>query len=232
MKVKDVMDKEYLMLRSEIEENLKKQDQLFGTVISILGLTNVFSHISENVLFLFLILFLSTLLQLRMLEYRNIVYYISTYMVVFLEKDSDFKWETRLGKFKKEGYVYEDGKLRKKIINTVVVRFGRIIKHFIILGLVVFILLRIVVNVYKSYYMLWIKIVLYVVAGFLVNFRNENNDTYFIEINDFNKMISEINKKSFNIKDLQKYNAIYVESECKKVNHKYNVKKFISETHL
>lgn len=45
-----------------------------------------------------------------MLEYRNIVYYISTYMVVFLEKDSDFKWETRLGKFKKEGYVYEDGK--------------------------------------------------------------------------------------------------------------------------
>ena len=51
------MDKEYLMLRSEIEENLKKQDQLFGTVISILGLTNVFSHISENVLFLFLILF-------------------------------------------------------------------------------------------------------------------------------------------------------------------------------
>lgn len=86
MKVKDVMDKEYLMLRSEIEENLKKQDQLFGTVISILGLTNVFSHISENVLFLFFILFLSTLLQLRMLEYRNIVYYISTYMVVFWKK--------------------------------------------------------------------------------------------------------------------------------------------------
>lgn len=51
------MDKEYLMLRSEIEENLKKQDQLFGTVISILGLTNVFSHISENVLFLFLYYF-------------------------------------------------------------------------------------------------------------------------------------------------------------------------------
>ena len=70
------------------------------------------------------------------------------------------------------------------------------------------------------------------IAGFLVNFRNENNDTYFIKINDFNKMVSEINKKSFNIKDLQNYNAIYVESECKKVNHKYNVKKFISETHL
>lgn len=161
------MNKEYLMLRSEVEENLKKQDQVFGIVISILGLTNVFSHISENIVFLFFILFLSTLLQLRMLEYRNIVYYISTYMVIFLEKDSDFKWETRLRKFKKKGYAYEEGKLRKKIINIMVVRLGRIIKHFIILGLVVFILLRIVVNIYKSYYLLWIKLVLYVVALFL-----------------------------------------------------------------
>ncbi len=161
------MNKEYLMLRSEVEENLKKQDQVFGIVISILGLTNVFSHISENIVFLFFILFLSTLLQLRMLEYRNIVYYISTYMVIFLEKDSDFKWETRLRKFKKKGYAYEEGKLRKKIINIMVIRLGRIIKHFIILGLVVFILLRIVVNIYKSYYLLWIKLGLYVVALFL-----------------------------------------------------------------
>ena len=161
------MNKEYLMLRSAVEENLKKQDQVFGIVISILGLTNVFSHISENIVFLFFILFLSTLLQLRMLEYRNIVYYISTYMVIFLEKDSDFKWETRLRKFKKKGYAYEEGKLRKKIINIMVIRLGRIIKHFIILGLVVFILLRIVVNIYKSYYLLWIKLVLYVVALFL-----------------------------------------------------------------
>ena len=79
------MDKEYLMLRSEIEENLKKQDQVFGIVISILGLTNIFSHVSENVLFLFLILFLSTLLQLRMLEYRNIVYYICNKLFYFEE---------------------------------------------------------------------------------------------------------------------------------------------------
>lgn len=45
------------MLRSEVEENLKKQDQVFGIVISILGLTNVFSHISENIVFLFLFYF-------------------------------------------------------------------------------------------------------------------------------------------------------------------------------
>lgn len=165
------MDKEYLMLRSEIEESLKKQNQVFGTIISILGLTNVFSYVSENLLFLFLILFLSTLLQLRMLEYRNTVYYISTYMSVFLEKDSDFKWETRLRKFKKEGYGYENGNLRSKIVNNVVIRFGRIIKHFIILGLATFIVFRIVVNVYKSYYVLWIKIVLYAATALLAIFN-------------------------------------------------------------
>ena len=165
------MDKEYLMLRSEIEESLKKQNQVFGTIISILGLTNVFSYVSENLLFLFLILFLSTLLQLRMLEYRNTVYYISTYMSVFLEKDSDFKWETRLRKFKKEGYGYENGNLRSKIVNNVVIRFGRIIKHFIILGLATFIVFRIVVNVYKSYYVLWIKLVLYAATALLAIFN-------------------------------------------------------------
>lgn len=165
------MDKEYLMLRSEIEESLKKQNQVFGTIISILGLTNVFSYVSENLLFLFLILFLSTLLQLRMLEYRNTVYYISTYMSVFLEKDSDFKWETRLRKFKKEGYGYENGNLRSKIVNNVVIRFGRIIKHFIILGLATFIVFIIVVNVYKSYYVLWIKIVLYAATALLAIFN-------------------------------------------------------------
>lgn len=70
------------------------------------------------------------------------------------------------------------------------------------------------------------------VAGFLINFRNKNNDTYFIEIGDFNQMLLTLNKKSFNIKDLGRNNAIYVDSECKKVNHVYEVKKFISETHL
>ena len=92
-------------------------------------------------------------------------------MSVFLEKDSDFKWETRLRKFKKEGYGYENGNLRSKIVNNVVIRFGRIIKHFIILGLATFIVFRIVVNVYKSYYVLWIKLVLYAATALLAIFN-------------------------------------------------------------
>lgn len=165
------MNEEYLMLRSEIDESLKKQDQIFTIIISILGLTNVFSYTSENIFFLFLILFLSTLLQLRMLEYRNIVYYISTYMVVFLEKESNFKWESRLRQFKKEGYGFDDQKVGHKIINKLVVNFGRVVKHFAILGLVAFVIFRIIINVYKSCYTIWIKVILYIVAGIFLVFN-------------------------------------------------------------
>ncbi len=165
------MDKEYLILREEIVQNLKKQDQVFGTIISLLGLTNIFSSYSENVLFLFLILLLSTFLQLRMLEYRNTVYYISTYMVAFLERDSEFKWETRLRLFKKDGYGYENGNPGKKVISKLVFQWGRKFKHFLILGLVIFILVRIIINVYKSQYALWIKVALYIIAGLLVGFN-------------------------------------------------------------
>lgn len=70
------------------------------------------------------------------------------------------------------------------------------------------------------------------IAGFVINFRNINNDTYFIEIGDFNDMINNLNKKSFNIKDLENNNAIYIDSECKKVNYIYDIRKFISKIHL
>lgn len=47
-----------------------------------------------------------------------------------------------------------------------------------------------------------------VVAGFLLNFRLSDNElTYFIEANQFQKMCESINKKSFNIMDLVLYGA-------------------------
>lgn len=70
------------------------------------------------------------------------------------------------------------------------------------------------------------------VAGFIVNFRNKNNDTYFIEICDFNNMMNEIQKKSFNVKDLEEHNAIYIASNLKKVNYSYDVQNFVENTHL
>ena len=70
------------------------------------------------------------------------------------------------------------------------------------------------------------------VAGLLVNFRNENNDTFFVEIDKFVDMINSLNKKSFNVKDLEKIGAIRVESTKKRTRHTYNIEKLVNEMHL
>lgn len=70
------------------------------------------------------------------------------------------------------------------------------------------------------------------VAGILVNFRNENNDTFFILIDEFVDMMNSINKKSFNIKDLESIGATRVESTKKRTRYIYNIKKLVGELHL
>ena len=70
------------------------------------------------------------------------------------------------------------------------------------------------------------------VAGLLVNFRNTNNDTFFILIDDYLDMIENLNKKSFNIKDLESVGATRVKSEKKRTRYKYDVQEMINELHL
>ena len=71
-----------------------------------------------------------------------------------------------------------------------------------------------------------------VVACFVFNYRNENNDTYFMQIEDFNVMKSELEKKSFNPTDLEKYGAIRIASTKKRTRYRYDTQQFVKETHL
>ena len=67
----------------------------------------------------------------------------------------------------------------------------------------------------------------YVVAGFLLNFRlQENEITYFIEVNKFQKMCDSINKKSFNLMDLVLYGAIKIDGFKKRTRWYWNLDKF------
>ena len=70
------------------------------------------------------------------------------------------------------------------------------------------------------------------VAGLIINFRNENNDTFFITIDEFIDMTSSLNKKSFNVKDLESIGAIRIESTKKRTRYTYNIKKLVGELHL
>lgn len=67
------------------------------------------------------------------------------------------------------------------------------------------------------------------IAGFLVNFRNSNNNTFFISINNFIRMTENMNKKSFNIKDLIKYNALKIQNTKKRTRYTYDIQKMIQD---
>lgn len=69
------------------------------------------------------------------------------------------------------------------------------------------------------------------IAGFLFNFRKKNNmeTTYFQHINDFDRMIASMDKKSFNEKDLKKFNPIIVNSRKLKINYRYHVSELIEK---
>lgn len=70
------------------------------------------------------------------------------------------------------------------------------------------------------------------VAGFIFNYREKNNATYFMLIDDFNEMTSEINKKSFNMSDVEKYGAVKINSEKKRTRYRYDIDSFVNESHL
>lgn len=69
------------------------------------------------------------------------------------------------------------------------------------------------------------------VAGLLVNFRNESNDTFFILIDKFTHMIDSIQKKSFNIQDLKRYGGIRVNSTKKRTRYIYDISEMIEKIH-
>lgn len=67
-----------------------------------------------------------------------------------------------------------------------------------------------------------------VIAGFVINFRKTNN-TYFLHINDFITMTTNLTKKSINENDVASNGGLIIESEIKKVNYKYNIQKFVHD---
>ena len=70
------------------------------------------------------------------------------------------------------------------------------------------------------------------VCGFIFNFRNKDNRTYFVTIDDFLDYTNELDKKSINIDDILQTNPIEIGCEKKRTRYRYNIEKFIKECHL
>lgn len=71
-----------------------------------------------------------------------------------------------------------------------------------------------------------------VVPCFFFNFREKNNSTYFMLINDFLNMKNNLDKKSFNPQDLEKYGATIVSCEIKRTRYRYDIEKLIKQIHI
>lgn len=66
-----------------------------------------------------------------------------------------------------------------------------------------------------------------VVSGFIFDFRLSDK-TYFCNINDFLIMINNIDKKSFNEKDMFEWcNPIEIQKKKLKVNYRYDIDQFL-----
>lgn len=71
-----------------------------------------------------------------------------------------------------------------------------------------------------------------VVSGLLLDFRL-SGETYFCMIEEFANMMKHLDKKSFNEKDLFTWcNPINIEKKKLKVNYRYDIDKFLKDTHL
>lgn len=71
-----------------------------------------------------------------------------------------------------------------------------------------------------------------IVSGLLLDFRLSNK-TYFCMIEEFANMTNNLDKKSFNEKDLNEWcNPIVIEKKKLKVNYRYDVEGFLQNTNL
>lgn len=69
-------------------------------------------------------------------------------------------------------------------------------------------------------------------CGLVLNFRNKNNRTYFVTIDDFLDYTSKLDKKSINIDDVLQMNPIEIENKLLIKNFRYNIEKFLEDTRL
>ena len=69
-------------------------------------------------------------------------------------------------------------------------------------------------------------------CGFIFNFRNKNNDTYYVAVQDFLNYTNNLKKKSININDILQMNPIKIENKKIRVNYIYDLDKFLNETQI
>lgn len=67
------------------------------------------------------------------------------------------------------------------------------------------------------------------ICGLIINFRELNNRTFFVNIKDFMDYTDSLGKKSINFNDILKMNPIEIENELLRTNYRYDMDKLLSD---
>lgn len=93
---------EYAFIREEMIENIKKQDKCFFTIYASFGILAYLIEFDRPLMTVFLclvVLLLVIVLQSKIIEYRNVVYYTSSYLVILERTCVQYRWDRRFSKF-------------------------------------------------------------------------------------------------------------------------------------
>ncbi len=168
-----MMSNEYETIRKEMDDNLKRQDSINNLIFTILGLSFAFSTWYENIAFIIMILFVSDILLARIIQCRNTVYYLSTYLLTIekINSENDVNWEKNLKEFRKQKYGLP---FKCNIVNIIIClafSFSRIIKNFGNLVLASFMFIQLISIIRSTTLSNIYLIIIYSVAGlcFLLN---------------------------------------------------------------
>lgn len=69
-----------------------------------------------------------------------------------------------------------------------------------------------------------------VICGFIFNFRNGDNSTYFVSIENFTEYTVGLEKKSVNLNDVMAMGAIEIESKLLRTNYSYDIEGLLERT--
>lgn len=145
------MNNEYEFLRKELTENIKKQDTISNLIFTILGVSFAFSTWYENIAFIIIIIFISAILLSKIIQCRNTVYYLATYMLLIEKSEEEnISWESNFKQFRKKPYGLPLKFKFTNIINWFSFRIADIIKNFSNLALATFTFVRLIQFVINS----------------------------------------------------------------------------------
>lgn len=135
---------EYEMLHSEMMDNIHKQETINNTIISVLGLSSIFSTVYESTAFILFIMFFSAVLLAKVQQCREVVYRISSYLELFEETNQDCKitWQLHFAQFKQKIKINRSIWKTHERMTWFSVRAAAALKNFGSLGMTTYLVYR------------------------------------------------------------------------------------------